>query len=168
MSDDPELLHDLYELASDHDTDVLPRWVKRAVLMLFSRANITVMAPPLASDGGSRLSQTLRDIVACASAWEDDARLLGNVRAGDVKDACIAALQLFASGPTQDRTPRDETAERIVKWLRGECAVDAELPKAWREPEAMRIVALVADRIEAGEYNREHTSSAEPGGEGGP
>lgn len=38
------------------------------------------------------LKETLREILLCAEAWEPEARLLGNVRADDMREAMYRAL----------------------------------------------------------------------------
>lgn len=41
-----------------------------------------------------RHSDTLEELVRCASAWETDTRLLGNLRAADIRDAVSEALRI--------------------------------------------------------------------------
>ena len=45
------------------------------------------------ADAGERVTvgETLEALVACLSTWERDARVVGNVRAGDILDALSAA-----------------------------------------------------------------------------
>jgi hypothetical protein len=42
------------------------------------------------------LQETLLAILACAESWEPDARLLGNVRAGDMREAMYRAREAVA------------------------------------------------------------------------
>lgn len=35
--------------------------------------------------------KTLTDVIACADTWEPDARIVGNVRAADIRVACYRA-----------------------------------------------------------------------------
>ena len=41
-----------------------------------------------------RHSDTVEELIKCADAWEDDARLLGNVRAADMSAALREALRI--------------------------------------------------------------------------
>jgi len=39
----------------------------------------------------TEVQKTLTDVIVCAESWMADVRLLGNVRAGDIREACDRA-----------------------------------------------------------------------------
>ncbi len=41
--------------------------------------------------------EVLREVAMCASRWSRDARLVGNVKAGDILQACVLAMDTINS-----------------------------------------------------------------------
>lgn len=102
----------------------------------------TVVAP----DNGS-VEEVFAAVLVCAKAWVPEARIMGNVRAGDIARAVQAVLSSTSAGVTEEQTPSVTEALRCLEEL-------ANMPlgislEDWSRLSSPILAALEASRVGA-------------------